>query len=252
MTRAFLSLTVWAFCSPFLQPSDIIRTTQHATPFHHLPFSVRSFSSPSPSYLIPPATLPPSLPPSSFSFLGPCAGGAITEGGIDSFALMWFGLQRGTAQSNTFSQRTELLSLLCLQFMCFQTGQSTPLSCAGLSLPLPPTISALSVSVKSHQSSLSHTHTLLSLVANSNGQTVPFFCFHCPYFLQFIPLQTHFQYHISVFLCCFVICIILLILSSTDLSTLSFPLQAKPAIGHIAISDLYKTQPPTKSHNHQP
>lgn len=40
--------------------------------------------------------------------------------------------------------------------MCFQTGQSTPLSCAGLSLPLPPTISALSVSVKSHQSSLTH------------------------------------------------------------------------------------------------
>lgn len=82
---------------------------------------------------------------------------------MDSFALMWFGLQRGTAQSDTLSQCTELLSLSfspCVQFMCFQTGQSTPLSCDGLSLPLPPTISALSMSVKKPPAiSLSLTHT---------------------------------------------------------------------------------------------
>lgn len=101
--------------------------------------------------------LPPLLPPPPPPSWGPRAGAAITEGGMDSFALMWFGLQHGTAQSDTFSRCTDLLSLsLCLQFMCFQTGQSTPLSGAALSLPLPPTISALSVSVKSHQPSLTH------------------------------------------------------------------------------------------------
>lgn len=66
---------------------------------HHLPFSLRSlplFPLPHISSLMP--FFPPLPPPASW---GPCAGGAITEGGIDSFAVMWFGLQRGTAQSNT-------------------------------------------------------------------------------------------------------------------------------------------------------
>lgn len=52
------------------------------------------------------SSLPPSLRLPAPSW-GPCAGGAITEGGIDSFALMWFGLRCDTAQSDTFSRRTE-------------------------------------------------------------------------------------------------------------------------------------------------
>lgn len=195
-------------------PQDIIRATQHASPLHHLPFSILSFSSPHPhiSTLLP-LFFPPSLPPSSFP--GPRVGAAITGGGMDSFALMWFGLQHGTAQSDTLSQCTELLSLSfspCVQFMCFQTGQSTPLSCDGLSLPLPPTISALSMSVKKPPAislSLSHTYTLLSLVANSQCHTAAiFFIFSSPLhfvvsFLHFFSLQTSLHLHIFVFLPCF-------------------------------------------------
>lgn len=69
-------------------------TTTFHFPFDHFPFSCSLISHP----LMP--LFAPLPPPASW---GPCAGGAITEGGIDSFAVMWFGLQRGTAQSNTLS-----------------------------------------------------------------------------------------------------------------------------------------------------
>lgn len=107
---------------------------------HDHPFSVLSSSSPHPSHLNLPATLAPllSTPPSfSSSFPGPRVGAAITGGGMDSFALMWFGLQRGTAQSDTLSQRAGAALPHRPQFMCFQTGQSTPLSCAGPQSLLP-------------------------------------------------------------------------------------------------------------------
>lgn len=141
-TFALLCLHPHSHNSPVLQPSDIIRTTQHAT--LPPPSIFRSIIFLSPSLISHPSChsspLPLSLPPSACSFLGPCAGGAITEGGIDSFALMWFGLRRDTAQSDAFSRHTE--SSLCLHFMCFQTGQSAPLSSARLPffLSLPPTI----------------------------------------------------------------------------------------------------------------
>lgn len=176
--------------------SETLRCRQNrpALRDHHLPFSLRSL----PLFLLPHISslmslFPPLPPPASW---GPSAGGAITEGGIDSFAVMWFGLQRGTAQSNTlFSffpspprQRARLLSLPCLQqFMCFQTGQSTPLRYAGLSFlplpfsPLPPSAShnlcsqCVCKKKKEPPILLSHTHTPLSLMANSNGHIVLFF-----------------------------------------------------------------------------
>lgn len=133
---------------------------------------------------------------------------------MDSFALMWFGLQRGTAQSDTLSQCTELLSLSfspCVQFMCFQTGQSTPLSCDGLSLPLPPTISALSMSVKKPPAislSLSHIHVIIF----SGKLTMPYSSYFlyilqstpfCRQLSSFFSLQTSLHLHIFVFLPCF-------------------------------------------------
>ena len=69
----------------------------------------------------------------------------------------------------------------------------------------------------------------------------------CPFFLPlFAPLYPQLfspDATSLVFLPCFVLCVILLILSSANLSSLSFffliPLPAKPAIGHIAPSGLF-------------
>lgn len=180
---------------------------------------------------------------------------------MDSFALMWFGLQRGTAQSDTLSQCTELLSLSfspCVQFMCFQTGQSTPLSCDGLSLPLPPTISALSMSVKKPPAiSLSHTYTLLSLVANSQCHTAAiFFIFSSP--LHFVVSFLHFFLYkppcifISLFFCLVSVYFVdsLLILSSANLYPSPFPSQQSQLLvislplGFIKLKPSTPSQPP--------
>lgn len=168
----FYPLTI---CFPFLQPSDIIRTTHPAcgssTIFHfpsdHFPLPIPHISS------LLPLFIPPSLPPSACSFLGPCAGGAITEGGIDSFALMWFGLRRDTAHSHTFSRRTESSSLsACTSCVFKQANQhhSARLASLSSSLCLPP-----SRSVKSHQPFLqTHRSLFFSTFAAFIRSTLPF------------------------------------------------------------------------------
>lgn len=156
---------------------------------------------------------------------------------MDSFALMWFGLQRGTAQSDTFSQRAELLSLsVCSSCVFKQANQHHSAVLASLSLSLPQSL--LSACLEKATGPLSH--TLLSLVANSYSQTVPLFFALIAFIFSslssassFFFLQTDFHHPISVSLPCFVLCFILLILSSPNLSSLSFSLPAKPAIGHI-------------------
>lgn len=123
----------------------LLPTTFHFQ-FDHFPLPVPHIPSLLPLFIL------PSLPPPACSFLGPCTGGAITEGGIDSFALMWFGLQRDTAQSDTFSQRTESSShSACTSCVFKQANQHHSARLASLSSSpcLPP-----SRSVKSHQPSL--------------------------------------------------------------------------------------------------
>lgn len=183
---------------------------------------------------------------------------------MDSFALMWFGLQRGTAQSDTLSQCTELLSLSfspCVQFMCFQTGQSTPLSCDGLSLPLPPTISALSMSVKKPPAiSLSHTH--IHVIIFSGKLTMPYSSYFL-YILQSTPfcrqLSSFFFLYkppcifISLFFCLVSVYFVdsLLILSSANLYPSPFPSQQSQLLvislplGFIKLKPSTPSQPPT-------
>lgn len=76
---------------------------------------------------------------------------------MDSFALMWFGLQRGTAQSDTFSQRAELLSLsVCSSCVFKQTNQHHSAVLACLS---PPAHNLCSQCVCTKLPALFHTHT---------------------------------------------------------------------------------------------
>lgn len=101
---------------------------------------------PAPSYLIPHATLP--SPPSS-CFLGAVCGRCHNRrwNRFICCNVVWAAAWHGAEQHSFFSgffpspprQRARLLSLPRLQqFMCFQTGQSTPLRYAGLSFfPLP-------------------------------------------------------------------------------------------------------------------
>lgn len=57
---------------------------------------------------------------------------------MDSFALMWFGLQRGTAQSDTLSQCTGLLSLtVCSSRVFKQANQHHSAALASVSNSLP-------------------------------------------------------------------------------------------------------------------
>lgn len=175
--------TDFLFALLFYSPQDIIRATQHASPLHHLPFSILSFSSPHPSYLNLPAPLLSSLPPSLLLPGAPC--GSCHNRRWNGFIcsnVVWAAAWHGTERHFIPVHRAPLPLFLspCLQFMCFQTGQSTPLSCAGLPLPLPPTISALSVSVKSHQPSLSHT------IIFSGKLTLPY----SRYFSLFSPVHS--------------------------------------------------------------
>lgn len=110
---------------------------------HHLPFSVRSFSSPRPSYLIPPATLHPSLPPSICLLLPGALCRRCHNRRWNRFIcsnVVWAAAWHG-AERHFLPAHWELLAL-CLHFMCFQTGQSAPLSSARLPffLSRPPTI----------------------------------------------------------------------------------------------------------------
>ena len=159
-------------------------------PFYHFPLSVPHISTLLPLFLLPPTSLLPPPPPPSSSFLGPRAGAAITGGGMDSFALMWFGLQRGTAQSDTFSQRTELLSLsVCSSCVFKQTNQHHSAVLACLS---PPSHHLCSQCVCTKLPALFHTHTHVHTIISicKLQLTDSPFLLSLPSFLHSVFLQT--------------------------------------------------------------
>lgn len=163
---------------------------------HHLPFSLRSL----PLFLLPHISSPHATlrsPPSS-CFLGAVCGRCHNRrwNRFICCNVVWAAAWHGAEQHSFFflfffllpvasvpgSSPSPVCSSSCVFKQANQHHSDTLASLFSLSLflpslPLPPTISALSVSVKkkkSHQSS-SLTHTPLSLMANSNGHTVLFF-----------------------------------------------------------------------------
>lgn len=166
-------------------PQTSLEPPSMRLPLHHLPFSVLSFSSPSPSYLNPPATLPPSLHPPLLLLPGAPCGSCHNRrwNGFICSNVVWAAVWHGTERHFIPVHRASLPH--CLQCMCFQTGQSTPLSCAGLHLP--PTFNARRVSVKSHPPSLTHTIICNGKLPWPDGSFSPLFT----------PLHSVFSYHFS-------------------------------------------------------
>lgn len=196
-------------------PSMQLLSTTFHFPFDHFPLPVPHISS------LLPLFLPPLLPLLPGALCRRCHNRRWNR--FICSNVVWAAAWHGAEQHFLPVHGASLA--LCLQFVCFQTGQSTPLSCTGLSLPLPPTISALSVSVKSHQPSL--TQTIISR-GKLQWPDTPFFHFHCLPLLSSVTffvfyIQTGFQSHILAFQQCFVVCIISLILSSPPPPRSYFP-----------------------------
>lgn len=158
------------FYSHFLQPSLITGATQPVT-FPYTTFHFLFYD-----FLLSHATPPHSLSCPFILLPGAPSGSCHNRrwNGFICSNVVWAAAWHGTERHFILPHRASLPHRL--QFMCFQTGQSTPLSCVGLYLRLPPTLTALSVSVKatSHLS-----HTPLSLMANSYSKLLSF-CLYLP------------------------------------------------------------------------
>lgn len=209
-------------------PSMRLLSTTFHFPFDHFPLPVPHISS------LLPLFLPPLLPLLPGALCRRCHNRRWNRFICSNVvrAAAWHGAEQHFPPAHRASLP------LCLQFMCFQTGQSTPLSCAGLSLPLPPTISALSVSVKSHQSSLTQTIISSGKLQWPDSPFFTFTAFLCSHLSRFFE-HTNPLPNLSVVFCCLhYFANPLLPSSSSSSSSLLFSLQAKPAIGHIALINL--------------
>lgn len=165
-------------------PSMQLLSTTFHFPFDHFPLPVPHISS------LLPLFLPPLLPLLPGALCRRCHNRRWNRFICSNvvWAAAWHGAEQHFLPVHTASLP------LCLQFMCFQTGQSTPLSCAGLSLPLPPTISALSVSVKSHQSSLTQTIISSGKLQWPDSPLFTFTAFLCSHLSRFFLLLFFFLF----------------------------------------------------------
>lgn len=252
--------TFFSLSSP-TAPQDIIRATQHASPLHHLPFSILSFSSPHPSYLNPPATLLSSLTPSLLLPGAPCGSchnrrwnGFICSNVV--WAAAWHGTERHFIPVH-WASLPLFLSLCAVHVFSNRPINTTQLWWPLFTSPSHNLCSQYVCKKATSHFSLSHTYTLLSLVANSQCHTAAiFFIFSSP--LHFVVSFLHFFLYkppcifISLFFCLVSVYFVdsLLILSSANLYPSPFPSQQSQLLvislplGFIKLKPSTPSQPP--------